>query len=1213
MSRTEGKAPAWLRNFPAEVAGLDTRRHALIEASAGTGKTFAIEHLVLRLLVENPDWKPEEILLLSFTEKTAAELRTRIRDKLREQLRGGKKLWEWEGREAARIREAWLHCDDLAVHTIHGFCHAALLRDPVANEVLIRPEVVSDRLVADAALENLLRGAWARTPGRLEKFRAALRIGAGEKWRERLIALALAYQPWRGDRIEPLPDPGEVERLENQAAGLCAELVSALRAIDQGTHTKSDYRKSFGETKTGLEKRRKHAFAKVFEAEEKWGGLAPEILSVEILWFFAKGFTKASVAVKHGFASCLPAEAATLAEWVRLADACTGLRNLGPALEGARLRQDLGLRAEAAMELREELGREKQRMGAISYDDMQKDLALAFRKNPARALKLRRRYKACIVDEFQDTDSLQWEILRALCLEESGEDARALPLFLVGDPKQAIYGFRGGDLGTYLKARGELRARAQASPPGAQGMGLMQNFRSRPELVHGLNAVFAHEDWFRAAAEIPEGGAWHLPESSDDVLFTPALPGRVDAPGGPGLWLRDLRGLENRRKPEVEREVRRWIAARIRALVEEPGDFRILEKGASEARPPRFGHIAVLVRKHAEAEALEKVLRARGIPCRVRRRGGVFDGPGADAVRLLLDLIPDAANPEAQSRILLLPFLRREGTDWPRGRPAAFPPLLETWHLLARAGKWPEFFSAVLVDSGYLERLRAVSDSEAERLEALARVLGEAGSAPGTSARALGERFDALRRGEGGDEGAAASGAGEDRADAVTLMTLHLSKGLEFPVVFLAATGEGMKPDFFTLRGTRGFLHVLDKKNPEAAAAHARQSLDEDKRLFYVAFTRAMDRLYVPLLPTSYSGSKPGPLGTFAAQALAALGRDAGNPWVRADEDAVEEKSTVAASGASPGEPADPALPDRETLLRGAREAFAARRRLESFSGLARRAGEAAPASPAADVLLAEDGTRLVREDASEEPEGAGESPPAEKKYPARIAREDLPSGAAAGNALHKLLETMDFTSVLSADSSGAWLERAGQRAAVEEILRAEGLEAAHATAAADAVWNTLRMPLPDPAGGPDFRLAETADRRPELEFLFPFSSPRNPAFLQGFIDLVFRHEGRYYLLDWKSNLLEDYGRAGIAESMRHHRYDLQAQIYAVALDRWLAARVPGYDPALHFGGVYYLYLRGASPERFCGHAHRPSPEDLRLAFPASLEAALGLRVGEGP
>jgi ATP-dependent exoDNAse (exonuclease V) beta subunit len=212
----------------------------------------------------------------------------------------------------------------------------------------------------------------------------------------------------------------------------------------------------------------------------------------------------------------------------------------------------------------------------------------------------------------------------------------------------------------------------------------------------------------------------------------------------------------------------------------------------------------------------------------VRRSGGIFHGPQADALRLLLDLIPGTANPDTQAKILLLPFLRAGSNDWPKGRPATMPPQLERWVALARAGRWPEFFDAVLLDGGHLARVAAESESDAARLLALARALGEAGSAPGTSAAALADRFDALRRGEGeGDEGVVEDGhdGGEEnrrdgsaegskpaaeRQGAVTVMTLHMSKGLEFPIVFVAATSAGKRPDFYTLREYKVFRHVLD-------------------------------------------------------------------------------------------------------------------------------------------------------------------------------------------------------------------------------------------------------------------------------------------------------------------------------------------------------------------------------------------------------------------
>jgi ATP-dependent exoDNAse (exonuclease V) beta subunit len=181
-----------------------------------------------------------------------------------------------------------------------------------------------------------------------------------------------------------------------------------------------------------------------------------------------KGKTKA---YKEGFPSLLEStrgrNIATLAEWAEFADACDALLRLGIKVEREKVLEELRLRAEAARELREELAREKLRRGAISYDDMLRGLVESLRARPDLAARLRGRYKACIVDEFQDTDPVQWEILDRLCLREDagnpvvGEVAPvhsvslpSLPLFLVGDPKQAIYGFRGGDLRTYLVARG---------------------------------------------------------------------------------------------------------------------------------------------------------------------------------------------------------------------------------------------------------------------------------------------------------------------------------------------------------------------------------------------------------------------------------------------------------------------------------------------------------------------------------------------------------------------------------------------------------------------------------------------------------------------------------------------------------------------------------------------------------------------------------------
>jgi exodeoxyribonuclease V beta subunit len=1233
--------PAWLESFPEPVRSLDTGCHALFEASAGTGKTYAIEHLVLRLLVENPSWRPEEVLLLSFTEKTAADLRKRVRERLRLEgtvtrngESGGRPGAAWSAEQLRRIREAWLHCDDLAVHTIHAFCHASLLRDPIANNALIRPDVLEDRALADEALESLLRGAWAKNPERLAALREALDIKAGDWWRTKLIRLALSHHPWRHDRIIPDRDPGTLGGLEHEAIEQTETLFAAVLEVERGTYTPSDHRKSFGDKKTHLENLRKDPFAKVFKMTEAEGVrvLPPAEQCQRLIRFFKKEFTAASRAYKNGFAAELPAAAVALPEWTRLAAACTRLRALHQELEDARNLKKLGLLAEAATELREELAREKRKQGAVSYDDMVKNLAEALDKNPGLVHKLRQRYKVCIVDEFQDTDSLQWKILRTLCLDETDDGeakndaerskASPPPLFLVGDPKQAIYAFRGGDLQTYLAARAELRDLALETPPRAQGVGLTQNFRSRPALIEGLNAVFAQPAWFAETEIAAKGGAWQLPENSDDVVFTPVEAGRTEAHDATtkshtaraAIWMRDFTPWENGRKADTERALRFWIAARIRDLIEVPRGFTVQTKGDIAPRPPRFGDIAILVRKNAEAEAIERLLRKRGIPCRVRRRGGVFHGAAADALRLLLDLIPAAADPAAQAKILLLPFLRRAGTDWPAGRPVTAPPLLARWALLARDGRWPEFFESVLRGSGYLDRLAEESASEAGRARALGFALAEAGSAPGTTAKALADRFDALRRGEGdGNEGAvaeeeeSASDTPGDGRGAVTVMTLHMSKGLEFPVVFLAASGEGKAPDFFTLRDAHGFRHILDTKDAAAKAEHAHQAGEEDRRLFYVAFTRAMDRLYVPLLPEKYSKTGSGPLGDFAAQALRAAASESEDVF-RLDEDPVGDEVAGTSSASTQTPKATQSMATEEEALRSAALAFAARRRLDSYSGLAKRAAEKA----VPEDLLEEDGTRAVRESLPASVEDAAEN------AASVISREDLPAGAAAGNVLHKILEHTVFSSVLDAENPEAWLAQSGRRAQVEDLLRQEGLQPDCAGAVARAVWNTLRMPIPDPANpGGTIRLADNTEHLHEVEFLFPATAEqtektpeetgRSGNFLWGFIDLVFRHQGRYYLLDWKSNLLDDYEERTVREAMLTSGYDLQWQLYSVALDRWLGARLPDYDPAVHFGGVLYLYLRGAAPDRFSGFKHLPGVTELREEFPKRLAALLGL------
>jgi ATP-dependent exoDNAse (exonuclease V) beta subunit len=282
------------------------------------------------------------------------------------------------------------------------------------------------------------------------------------------------------------------------------------------------------------------------------------------------------------------------------------------------------------------------------------------------------------------------------------------------------------------------------------------------------------------------------------------------------------------------------------------------------------------------------------------------------------------------------------------------------------------------------------------------------------------------------------------------------------------------------------------------------------------------------------------------------------------------------------------------------------RRRLASYSLLARRSRPFSAENVEG---------RFDKDEApdSSAPPGAGPPDAAAPEIPGNA----LPGGRETGNLLHEILEEIDFAAVGSAAAPADLLAPGPVRDLLEARMLEHRLAPEWLPGVAGLIFNALHARLPDPAGGAPFRLADVAERLPEMEFLFPCAAQEGSSgpdgYLWGFIDLVFRHRGRYYLLDWKSNRLDAYGRADLDRSMAESRYDAQYRLYALALDRWLSGLVPGYACDLHFGGVYYLYLRGIRPEapEEGIFSLRPDAAALRGEYPRSLSALLseaGLR-----
>ncbi|MGV2987558.1 exodeoxyribonuclease V subunit beta [Vibrio sp. E150_011] len=1163
------------KNIQAPIA-LDTMSFPLhgarlIEASAGTGKTFTIAGLYLRLLLGHGDdasrhqhpLTVDQILVVTFTEAATAELRDRIRARIHQAriafARGHSDdpviaplLADIKDHRFAvtTLLQAERQMDEAAVYTIHGFCQRMLTQNAFESGARFNNEFITDesrlkaQVVADfwrsqfypLALElaSEVRKLWA-TPSALLKDISRYMTGPAVAFTRHASATDLAAL--HQDNLNA------IQALKAQWSAAADDIEAC---ISQSDVNKRSYTKKSLPTWISAVTQWSQAETKDYYLPEPLEKFSQAILNEKT----PKGTA--------------PAHEIFLAIETLLASP--------PELKTPLL-------ALAITQCRQRLIEAKESKQWLSFDDLLTHLsaALEFESGDLLAEKIRQQFPVAMIDEFQDTDPLQYHIFSRVYLEYA-----QCGWFMIGDPKQAIYGFRGADIFTYIKARNQV----------TKHYTLGTNWRSSESMVQSVNTLFEHAQSpfvydddipFFAVNANPKAHLrhWRLNDEPQSAIE---------------FWLQEAE------KPLPKGEYVTAMAASTaqhikQVLTGSQHNASVLVDGDKQSAI-QAGNMAVLVRTGTEGQLIKQALADRGIASvYLSNRDSVFASPVAIDLLRLLQAVWSLGDERALKAALAselfalsasyLNDLNYEESVWEK----VMAEFQEYRHLWQTRGVLPmlravlfkrEIASRLLTEAGgerlltdYLH-LGELLQNERQDLESDSALL-----------RWFGQSIDDAQQGLGGsDEHIQRL---ESERNLVQIITIHKSKGLEYDLVYLPfVTGyrEASEAKYYddALQSP-----VIDLSQSKSALAQAdKERLAEDLRLIYVALTRAVYGCFIGIAPLRNGRSTKEPTGVHhsAIGYLVQQAQELGVNELASALGQLEGKQS-AIQVVSPPCVDDELYRAKETELpslsvKTLASGIDRNWRMTSYSNLVKQGHQHSDR----EVFIESAGIDI---DSSQEEESVSLLEPEKTIY-------HFPKGARPGTFLHTVFEEVEFTDPVRSEHN---------REVIEHLLDKEQYEPQWLPVIHDLVDRVLDTPL----DGASMLLRDKSpsQRLVEMEFLLPIevldavslnrvvqryddlsAQAQDLGFytvsgmLKGFIDLVFEHEGQYYVLDWKSNYLGDsveyYQQAQLNHAMIDHRYDLQYQIYALALHRFLKTRIKDYDYDQHIGGVYYLFLRGIEP-----------------------------------
>jgi len=1132
------------------AAEVNLNAHAVIEASAGTGKTYTLIELVMRMLLEQR-LTIDKLLLVTFTEQATGELKARIRQRLWDELEQS----SHDEVLSAHLEHNLAQLNQASIFTIHGFCHGALKEFAFEQGAVFEAEVVNDSDVWTKILSQMKR-SWPADQALLKLIKTYTASKSISTIDDLLLKLAAKYKP-EFDAIYPFAD------VLNDTA-----LWKTLNDIDVSNMTalEKELSQLNGATIKTLQSRWKDKIEPFLLKLKDLQNSIDNKLLMTFLSQYGAGLNDGYYIEKYFF-NRLPKvyddqrndseRAYNLQVAPQLFLLLTQINQLlneyAVLLEGQKF--------QAIPALLNQLVRLSQQhkldRGLISYDDMIMLLWQQLTKEQSLSSSeqllthaLRNKYQVAIIDEFQDTDIRQWGIFKHLFLmgNEANSDSKHC-LWVIGDPKQAIYGFRGADLHTYEAAKMSIIENYQG-----HAYRLGTNYRTDAGLIAQLNRFFADDT-----------GRWFAPE---EVHVKAAVYSRDEVKNKPQVIEKNKLNYFNCLTVDCADALtsKSQLAEKIAVTIKHQIIDKVEVQLKGQQRKLNASDVCILVRGNKDAEFIEDALQKRSIPFTFHKKKNLYQSTEAIHFHVLLTALARPNDNQRVNNALLTLFFDLQPAQLDDFAAEQLPHITNLWLKTKEAvlaKDWIKVFDLMLDESGALFRARKNSRRIANIKQLTQRLL-QAALQNNLGAAALLKFYQQKRTHSSSDEDLHHK---DTEQNAVKIMTMHISKGLEFPVVFLFGGFGHADNDVFLQyydENQKCMVYDLLKKHKSVYEA---QQIKAAHQLYYVAMTRAIFMLFLPFVDEK--DKKIDRPGLYVKTVMSRL--KASDMFQLSLPDIEDSSNEIQASHSE--------FTLTEFKLKVPEDLYIRRRNIHSFSSLSHTKSHAGPSTVANDFTQS-----LTVELMS-----------TEKRIdvdPTKLIQPQIPGGVKTGHVLHGIFEHVSFNRVQQHnDVSSVYLDEAIMETIDQQMKlfkldnkvfdevarpvdRAYPLDYRQQFAA--WVWHTLKKPL-SALNGQNLGAVSAENRSHELSFFWNHDS----TYLTGFIDLFFAVPNAqtgeitdYYILDWKSNYSSNgYSPQVLSEEvMAKHQYHWQYQLYAMAMQHWFDSMEL---KNARLKGAIYVFSRG--------------------------------------